>query len=152
RGDEENACHDPILRLPGQKLEHRMPRRFREPGVVWRREGDAEEGPGHATEPVVLTEHGDGLFWRELDRREAFPPSTAPQLCPAGGAEVVHPVAVAVRRDEPPRIADADDRDRRRPEPPRGTSRNGEKVGARAGEPEAREGPDDGVDRPPPPA
>src|SRR5262249_31047461 len=57
----------------------------------------------------------------------------------------LHPVAVAVRSNEPARVAVADDRHRRRPGPARPPSGNGEEVRARPREAEPGQRTDDRV-------
>ncbi len=98
--------------------------------LVGGRERDVEERPRHATLAVVLAQNRHRFCGRELLDSQSLASSTTLQQHPPCCAGVPHPVPVAVGRNEPALAFLLDDRDRRRPELSRSSSRHGEEMGS----------------------
>ena len=124
--------------------------RLRQPLVVRRGERDGEERPRDPAQAVVLPQDGYSRVGVELEDAQALVPSASSQLDPACGSRVLHPVAVAVRRNEPAAISVLHDRHRGRPQLPARPSGNRQHVRSRSGEPEPRERANERVERTPP--
>ena len=78
-----------------------MTRRLGQPCLIRRRARNGEKWTSHETLPVILAQDPHRFIPGELLDREALASSTASQLDATGRARVLHPVPVAVGRDEP---------------------------------------------------
>ncbi len=116
------------------------------------RDSPSKNGPRDPEEPVVLAKHRDRGVRAELLDIQTLARAATPKLDRASRACVPHPVALAVRGDEPALVPFAHDRDRRRPGPAGRTPANREEMRVRPRQTDPRERPDDDVQRPPPEA